>query len=1156
MAIGRYKQGVSLDEPSRTATSTTGRYQSLTVDEEEEEKKKVYSLPKFREVAPQKIETEDRGFFGPLKRFGRNVKWTVILGIPSLRERAQKEDPEGFLRAATQLIKSTEWVEGAETVLGPWLRRMWPTKAYIALGEKMTGRKMMKTYDEMVEQNPGITFVSGLTGDIWNLLATRKAIGATGLREAVAGRMPGLDKIASPFIQNFIPRAIENSTIFGTKGLIDEVTDQFQDDEFIPSRVASETGKGMLFGTLLSGPLSTTSPILQVGGTGLVFGGVTALEGYLRDGEIDTNDWLNIGTNLVLGIILGALGVKGRVRANEGRNIARMQNYIGEQKFGVKNWAMIGQLEKARIIAQQYPNITQAEAMRLAKLLPESRVFPSLSAPPAIVQQIKQNAAQELKDLALLPENQQSMLMTQAAGKTTMDVVSGSNIVDAFLINLKDSVNRYFAGAPEATVPNAEAYSRTATPEQQSVILGLLERLGYRGKELIQEKMADVVKDITGKDNPTEMNINQANDVISTLNQFVNTPSVPMPPEMVVSKLAEMMNLKEIGLKERFRGIDKVFEKIGLSEDPMFTPDAMMTKESDAREEWFRFNEAISEQKKTVAKIPDSSKRIFRHLNNTYEEPTPLTPEELRVAKWVKTYLDNWADRLNIPQSKRRKHYITNIFEEHIKQQIRENKQISVSVASALDFSGISKTMFHPFLQQRLGLGVGLIEDVWRAVSAYASKSIQVYHYEPLLEKLAMYQKFAPENTRKFLTDFSKRLTSAPLDVDKEIKQDMKEFAALLKNVKGMEKLATQLEQGNPAGLMAHNMAGLLYEIWLGFRPASAIKNLTQQGLTLAEVGPRAYMQAKAMQYTKEGKDLIRESIVMRGRKAGFFLPGVDETFIKRLHGKRREIAMWLFKRADQDNVGAAFLSGYKEATNLGLPHDVAVQRGDEVARHTQYIYTKMMTPVFNTTIPGRLLSVFTSWPKNWAELMVRWFKGRPSNVYKNYTKMTGKGVGGYAPTGVKDEVTFKKNKSAVWRYLLLVGIALATHKKTKLKALYYTGWTSVRTLTDIGTLDLPGLSIPKDILGIIGSLSMGDTKRAKKHWNNIRPDKQILIIRQLEDIISGRKDWLNLFFYLDNKRDGSKSPGSWPSEATPIDLDLEDIDLKDLKIDLKDIKL
>jgi len=308
------------------------------------------------------------------------------------------------------------------------------------------------------------------------------------------------------------------------------------------------------------------------------------------------------------------------------------------------------------------------------------------------------------------------------------------------------------------------------------------------------------------------------------------------------------------------------------------------------------------------------------------------------------------------------------------------------------------------------------------------------------------------------------------------------------------------------AGLMAYEFAGLLYEAYLGFYPISAIKNLSQKSLTVAECGPKYLAEARVWKWTAEGKRIRKMSLALRSRKMGF-LPGIDETFLQGLNRKRRKIDLYLFKAADWDNVTDAFSAGYLEARSKGLSEDWAIKRGDEVLAKTQYLYSKLASSAFAQTSLGRVLGVLTTWPENWLELILDWTKAKTSDVYGKYEQITGQRI-------FKDTNWIKRRKS-LWLYSMMVLLAGYVHHKTRFKALYYTGWTSIATLARIATGELPGLSIVGASSQIVAGAMTGDMAMLKKGWRDLRPDRVISISRRLEDVLAGKNDWLSLFFIL-----------------------------------------
>jgi len=219
-----------------------------------------------------------------------------------------------------------------------------------------------------------------------------------------------------------------------------------------------------------------------------------------------------------------------------------------------------------------------------------------------------------------------------------------------------------------------------------------------------------------------------------------------------------------------------------------------------------------------------------------------------------------------------------------------------------------------------------------------------------------------------------------------------------------------------------------------------------------------------------------------------------------------------MFKRADYNNVANSFLPGYVKAKKMGMDEKWAVKYGDEVAMYTQFLYTKLARSMFEETAAGRFLTPFTSWPRNFFELMAKWGTGRQSEVVKQWAKATGNAI-------PKVEAT---NREALLRYMALLAAAYGVERSTNLKATEYTGWTSVRSLGQFVGGELPSLQIIGGLAKIaVGAASApaGDTQMLKEGWNEVRPDRMIGIVRQLSNIAEGKQDWLTLFLYL--KKEG-----------------------------------
>ena len=588
-------------------------------------------------------------------------------------------------------------------------------------------------------------------------------------------------------------------------------------------------------------------------------------------------------------------------------------------------------------------------------------------------------------------------------------------------------------------------------------------------------------------------------------------PKIPTTTTVITAKFAEKIPiLHEIGILERVRPARKVWGKIGLYHEvyePTMLAEVQLgeAREKNARE--------LNEIRKLVTK--ERKAVVFDAIEHP-EVKHDLSVEEEKAVRWFKDKFDQWAIDLKLPKEKRRNNYITHIFEADMAQQLKEKHPLDPGLLRALDFITPNK-VFNPYIQQRLGQEVGLKRDPFAAYEAYSARALKQYYYEPILTRIKAYEKFLPPNAARALREFSTRMTGRPSPIDNEFNQSLKELATQVEKLPKGKPLADALRSGNVAGMAAYQWAGLHYLAWLGLRPASAIKNLSQHGLILAEVGGRHLAEGIVLRATQEGKEALRESVVLRGRKLGY-LPGVDEAFISKTVNFSHKIAMAFFRGADKQNVSDAFLAGYAEAKARGLPYAWRLKRGDEVAEKTQYIYTKMGGPMWSQTAPGRVLTVLSSWAINWGEATVDWAKGASSRVYADYAEETGKKVEG--------------EKSAVLNrqfltYMALVGLLYGAERKTNVKATLYSGWTSIKTLSSLLSGDLPGLTWIGGIAQLAAGAVTADEYLIKTGWRNINPLKTIAIIKQLIDIGSGDKDWLSLFVYLENSKTKAKESDS-----------------------------
>ena len=609
-----------------------------------------------------------------------------------------------------------------------------------------------------------------------------------------------------------------------------------------------------------------------------------------------------------------------------------------------------------------------------------------------------------------------------------------------------------------------------------------------------------------------------------------------MPPEVITEPVPpvaeETINVHDVNVIDRFRPTRFVFDKMGLFDIWESTFEAETLK-AEAQVE---FNKELNKHAKAVGKDKVRRELLWEFVNNSNQEVfKQLTFEEKQAALWWKRTADDWADRLNIPQEQRIKDYIPHIFDE----QALQAKDSPMDSSLSMVFSKkITDKVKMPFLEKRLGKELGLVKDPFLAAQAYQNIALRKFYYEPILQKLKLVgeHESTPQFARNYLKEYSKRMTGEPAGIDREINKAIQDIANSVRGLPGGESLANFLEQGNPSGMAAYNLTSALYVMWLGFKPTTAIRNLSQHGLIIADVDSiQDFGNGIRLRFTEEGKAAVAESLVWRSRR-GAFIESIDSSMAAEWTDAVRETALFLFRKADEQNVKDAFLSGYAEAKRLypEAGRELWIKRGDEVARDTQYLYTKMNSLAISQNGPGKVGAMLTTWAINWLELMNKFVRGRPSKVYIDLVEQSD----GRFTLPKKNWLQTRKSLLV---YMAIVGLAYALKEQdwNRVKAFEYTGFTSIRTFGNLAGGEFPALQLPGAVADLITGITLGDDRKTTTAWNELK--RSFSILNQVERVASGERDWLSLLFYLEGKNHQVRElKEDWESNWKPYD-DLTD---------------
>ena len=309
-------------------------------------------IPTEREEKIEDMATFFKILPGEVLEAGKKL---YTLANPQTRDKFITEHPK----------EAIKFIESYENVVMPFLRKAYPSRIPLAIAEKIVGTEFAATYNEVAERAPVEATIGGLVGDIYNIMGLSVLTG--GLSNVV--KLPGWAKAFVPYLSQLVPKAIHSGVTWGLKGLLDESVGQFEKGEFIPTKIASETGMNTLFGILLAGAWSIESTGLRILASGAARGSYTTLETYLREGKITSEDLPNIGANTALGLVFAAInanGVTARMRQQRFDDFLT-QNTIARMTSGGRM-----SVEEAKSIVQVMNELGSLQRI-----------------PPAIIEQIK-----------------------------------------------------------------------------------------------------------------------------------------------------------------------------------------------------------------------------------------------------------------------------------------------------------------------------------------------------------------------------------------------------------------------------------------------------------------------------------------------------------------------------------------------------------------------------------------------------------------------------------------------------------------------------------------------------------------------------------------------------------------------------------------------
>lgn len=401
---------------------------------------------------------------------------------------------------------------------------------------------------------------------------------------------------------------------------------------------------------------------------------------------------------------------------------------------------------------------------------------------------------------------------------------------------------------------------------------------------------------------------------------------------------------KKVHLLDYIRTPDRVLQKIGLGEETKF-----LREQYDKYLKELPTNiEQITRWSKEVPK--ESNQKIFKWLDGQVGD---LNSTELRVGNEIKTWLAEWADRLNLPKDNRISNYITHLFDDQL-----IKKEFDEDLAKIIA-DKIPGSVYDPFLLKRLG-AKGFIEDTWKALDAYVKRATRKVHLDPALAKIEAKASGFEKSQFDFVKNYIDRVNMRPTDID-----------TLLDN--GMKNLIGYRLGQRPTLVITRLLRQMTYRAMLGLNLSSALKNISQGVNTFAKLGTKYTTLGYVKLFSSGANEELLEQGIMREN----FIQDRTISATKKTLEKIDKGLFFFFEQAERINRGSAYFGAKAKALAEGKTPEQAIEFAKKIVRDTQFVFGSIDTPIFLQSDIGKTLGQFQSFTVKQIEFLAEMVRNK-----------------------------------------------------------------------------------------------------------------------------------------------------------------------------------
>lgn len=472
---------------------------------------------------------------------------------------------------------------------------------------------------------------------------------------------------------------------------------------------------------------------------------------------------------------------------------------------------------------------------------------------------------------------------------------------------------------------------------------------------------------------------------------------------------------QKIGIFDLFRTPEKVLNKIGLGYEAKLLRGQY---EKYLKELPVEINK-VTEWSKRVT--PEGNVKIFRYLDGSLTN-ADLTPQELKVAGEIKTYLGEWADKLNLPKEKRITNYITHIFDQDFIQ-----KEFDPDIAKLIR-DKVPGSVYDPFVEKRLGK-LGYKEDTWSALDAYIKRGVRKFNMDPALAKIKDKAQYLEESQYDYVKNYIDRINMRPTKYDNLIDNTIKQVVGYKFGQRPVTALTQKLRQ-------------TVYRATLGLNIGSAMRNLTQGANTYAKLGEKYTVVG----YTNMIKNMLAGSDELK--QVGVLSDDIiqDRTInaTKKFWENADKGLFVFFNLAEKINRGAAYYGAKAQGIAKGMDEEQAIEYARKLVRDTQFSFGSIDTPAILQSDLAKTAMQFQSYNVKQAEFLAEMAKNKD---YKGLARFTGASLAMVYTVG---QLFGMKPTDLIPFYDQLTGIGEGKLPQSPLQTLA----TGVSTVGDLGSED------------------------------------------------------------------------------------------------------